>query len=85
MLIFLKKICGEAEIIPAAVPQDGLEAAVRVNENGRFLFLLNHGEKRTEVMAEQKCTDLISGEACEAGESISLEKNDVKILKMEEV
>ena len=82
---FLEKICEEAELSPAAVPQDGLEAAVRVNENGRFLFLLNHGEKRTEVTAEQKCTDLISGEACEAGESISLEKNDVKILKMEEV
>lgn len=82
---FLEKICAEAGITPVAEPQDGLEATVRVNENGRFLFLLNHGDKEIEVTLKEAGRDLISGREYEAGDRITLASKGAGIIKMEEI
>lgn len=80
---FLGDICNETGIAPVMEPQEGLEATVRANENGKYLFLLNHGEETLEAAAEQGGTDLITGEVYRHGEKILLAKKDVKILKLE--
>lgn len=80
---FLGDICNETGIAPVMEPQEGLEATVRVNENGKYLFLLNHREETLEAAAEQDGTDLITGETYRQGEKILLAKKDVKILKLE--
>lgn len=80
---FLEDLCKEAGIKPVMKPQEGLEATARVNENGKYLFLLNHGEETLEAAAEQDGTDLITGETYRHGKMILLAKKDVKILKLE--
>lgn len=79
---FLDDVCKEAGISPVAPPAEHLEATVRSNENGRFLFLLNHGEDPLEVELEQGGIELISGREYRTGEKIVLEKKDVKIVRM---
>ena len=74
----------EAGIQPVILPQEGLEAAERKNENGRFLFLLNHGNRELEVKVREGGKDLISGEAYSPGGRIFLEAKGVRILKIEE-
>ncbi len=78
----LKDLCDEAGIVPAADPQDGLEAAVRANENGRYLFLLNHGEQELKTECREAGIELISQKEYRAGEYMLLGAKDVKILKI---
>ncbi len=42
---FLEKVTKEAGVQPVCTSEKGMEATVRENENGRFLFLLNHTEE----------------------------------------
>ena len=77
---FLKDICEKADVNPIIVPQNNLEATERVNENGRFLFLLNHGEEAIRVGLEHNGTELITGKAYKAGEQVILAHKDVKII-----
>ncbi len=42
---FLEKVAEEAGIKPVCTGEKGVEATIRENENGRFLFLLNHTEE----------------------------------------
>lgn len=78
---FLSDLCSESRIMPVTAPQEGLEASVRVNENGRFLFLLNHGEKEISTVSERGGTELISGRKYAPGEKVILGKKDVKIIQ----
>ena len=79
---FLSDVCNEAGICPAFPAQDGLEASVRVNGNGRYLFLLNHGAEKITVTMEERARDLISRERYEAGDTAVLNAKDVKILHL---
>ena len=78
---FMKDLCKEAGAEAAAEPQEGLEAVVRVNDRGRYLFLLNHSDRTLEVPAPEAGTELLTGRTYEAGEKIVLEKKDVKIVR----
>ena len=78
---FLSDVCTEAGIPPVTESQEGLEATVRTNENGRFLFLLNHRDTEIEVVIRAGGKDLISGRAYTAGETIALERKGVRIIK----
>ncbi len=77
---FLKDICEEAGVKPIIEEQDNLEVTERINENGRFLFLLNHGEKEIHVELEYEGMDLITGKAYKTGEKVILVNKDVKII-----
>lgn len=81
---FLRRLCGDLEIMPVIHTPENVEATVRENEKGSFLFLLNHGEK-TEVLLEQAGEDLISQKTYAAGEKIVLEKAGVAILRSSKV
>ena len=61
-------------------PQKNLEATERINENGRFLFLLNHGEEEIPVKLDRTGKELISGKEYMSGEEVVLSKKDVKII-----
>ena len=77
---FLKDICEEAAVKPVIEEQDNLEVTERVNENGRFLFLLNHGEEEIHVGLEYDGTELTTGKVYKAGEKVILTHKDVKII-----
>ncbi len=79
---FLEDVCRECGIKPLFERADGMEATVRENENGRFLFLLNHGDRVLEVRAEETCVDLLTEERVSGGEEIRIEPKDVKIMRI---
>lgn len=78
---FLGEICEELDIHPVAEVPEDVEAAVRENEKGSFLFLLNHGEEAAEIVLDRAGTDLISGRSFRVGETIVLEKTGVAVIK----
>lgn len=80
---FLRDICQEAGIRSVAEAGENVEASVRANENGEFLFLLNHGDKPESVVMEYRATDLLSHEILKQGENLEIQPKDIKILKLE--
>lgn len=82
---FLKDICVEIGIKGVIPEQEGIEATMRHNKNGNFLFLLNHGEKEVQVRLEKGGLELISKANFKAGEMIRINAKDIKIIKFQEV
>lgn len=80
---FLSDVCTEAGITSIIEPQEGLEATMRINENGRFLFLLNHRDAEIEVVIREGGKDLIIGREYMAGEKITLERKGVRIIRQQ--
>lgn len=78
---FLRDVCGELSIEPAANTPEGVEATVRENENGNFLFLLNHRGNTVNVILENGGKDLLTGKEYQAGDRVTLDKAGVVILK----
>ena len=67
-----------------AEPQKKLEATIRSNENGRYLFLLNHGEEMLSVILEYSGKELLSGNTYQAREKVKLPAKGVFILRLQE-
>lgn len=80
---FLRQLCQEQGITPVMEAADGIEATVRENENGRFLFILNHNEEATNIVLPYSGMNLLDGKVYQSGEAISLESKDVIIIKKE--
>ena len=78
---YIRNLCGELEIAPVMQTPDGVEATVRENEKGSFLFILNHREEPAEITIPAGGTDLIKNITYHAGESVTLASKDVIILK----
>lgn len=79
---FLQDVCAECGISPLLEHVEGVEAAMRENENGKFLFLLNHGDARAKVQIEHDCAELLTGGTVRGMTRIEIEPKDVKILKL---
>lgn len=79
---FLQDVCAECGISPLLEHVEGVEAAMRENENGKFLFLLNHGDARAKVQIEHDCAELLTGVTVRGMTRIEIEPKDVKILKL---
>lgn len=79
---YIGEICGEAGILPIMDTPEQIEVTKRVNKNGSFVFILNHGETDYEAALPFGGTDLLSGKAYEAGDALTLEKKGVAILKL---
>ncbi|MGF0032170.1 beta-galactosidase [Bariatricus sp. SGI.154] len=77
---FLKNIFQEAGVEPVMVTPEGVEAAVRENEKGRTLFLLNHAVDSKQVVLDRNYVDLVSKKEYRAGEKLELKGKDVVIL-----
>lgn len=80
---FLGSLCKELSIEPVANTPEGVEATVRENGNGKFLFLLNHRNGTANVILEQDGEDILTNKFYKAGNRITLEKAGVAIIKQE--
>ena len=56
-----------------------LEVTQRCNENGSFLFFLNHGTETRTIIVKESGTELLTGNEKKAGEEITLPPKDVAI------
>ena len=80
-LHFLKNVFQEAGVEPVMNTPKGVEAAVRVNEKGRTLFLLNHGKESSTVVLDRDCWNLVDGKVYRNGDCLELKKKGVVILR----
>ena len=79
---YLGEICREAGIEPIMETPDGIEVTRRVNKNGTFVFLLNHGEESQVMAMPFAGTDLLGGKSYEEGDALTLEAKGVAIVKL---
>lgn len=79
--MFLDRLFLQAGIEPVHQTPFGVEAAVRENKNGRFLFLLNHTAEKKTVVLEGKYIDLLNGQIYMRHEEAVLEKKGVLLLR----
>lgn len=79
---FLGNVCKEAGIESLVTPQEYLEATIRENENGKFLFLLNHGMDVLTVALPKAGEELLSNKEYQAGENIEIPAKGVCIVKV---
>lgn len=59
----------------------GVEAVARYRDGVRYMFLLNHGDADSHVVADMDGVLLFTQAQVTAGESITLAPKDVVILK----
>ena len=77
----LGDICGETGIRPPLKVPVGVEAVTRENENGRFLFLLNHTAAPQIIdMAALAGADLLTGEP--TGPLVQLAPRDARVIHL---
>lgn len=76
-------ICEECGVESLLAPQENLEVTMRRNENGRFLFLLNHADQEQEtVMTEAGC-GLLEKQEYAAGDVVSVPAKGVQIIRLQ--
>lgn len=80
---FLKQLCDELEISPVVSAPGGVEATIRENANGKFLFLLNHNEESVMLPMVQPGRNILTGKTYTAGEPLVLLKAGVAIIQLE--
>jgi beta-galactosidase len=78
---FVARVCGEAGVGATLDVPNGIQAIVRENSSGRFLFLLNHKTERVEVTDGSLAGEnLLTGEDC-AG-AVSLSSRGAAVLRL---
>lgn len=80
---FLKDICDELHIRPVANVPEGVEATIRNNSNGEFLFLLNNTSEERCIIMEKEGKDLLTGICYDIGEELKLSDAGVAIVHRE--
>ncbi|MCM1184381.1 MAG: beta-galactosidase [Roseburia sp.] len=78
---YLADVCAGLGIAPVLRAPAGIEATLRKNENGSFLFVLNHNDAETAVVLPDGGTDIITGKTYAAGAQVAMAPRDVLILK----
>lgn len=78
---FLRELCEEQEIRPVANAPAGVEVTVRENENGKFLFLLNHNQEAVTMPVEKAGVDILTGKQYEAGGQLKLSGAGTAIIR----
>lgn len=80
-LKFIKDMCEKAGVTPIIDTPKGVEATVRENKNGSFLFLLNHSEEEQTVVLPVGGHDCIHDCDYNEGDSLKIAAKDVVILQ----
>lgn len=78
---FVKNIMKTAGVHGVMITPEGVEAAVRENEKGTFIFLLNHNEKEEEIVLETGYRSLLDKVDYACGESVTLAPKEIMVLK----
>ena len=79
---YLGEICREAGIEPIMDAPDDIEVTKRVNKNGTFVFILNHGQDAYMTAMHFAGIDLLKDKTYEKGDTLTLEAKDVVIIKL---
>lgn len=79
---FLDDICGELNIKPLIQAPEGIEVAMRKNEKGEYLFLLNHTKEALSVWMERDGTDILTDDHYKAGDLLAIKEAGVAIIQM---
>lgn len=79
---YLGEICREAGIEPVMDAPDYIEVTRRVNANGSFVFILNHGQDAYMTAMHFAGTDLLKDKTYEKGDTLTLKAKDVAIIKL---
>ena len=81
MRALIGRVSGEAGVAPVlpGLPA-GVQAAIRENDHGRFLFLLNHGELSHEVTLPEPATDVLAPD--DPITAVTLGERGVAILRL---
>lgn len=74
------ELCGEADIRPIIDTPDCIEVTRRTNENGTFLFFLNHDNKSHDIALNCSGTDLLTDAGYQTRDTLTLKAKDVVIL-----
>lgn len=61
---------------------DGVEVTRRSNENGSFVFLLNHNHEHAEVRLPWSCRDAVNGRTYKKNSHLVLPAKDVRIMRV---
>ena len=78
----IQQICAEQGVAPICNTPTGVEASLRVMEDRKYLFLLNHSKEMQVVTAENDYYDILNDCDIAKGEEIRLDKTDVRILEV---
>lgn len=76
-------ICEECGVESLLAPQENLEVTMRRNENGRFLFLLNHADREQEMVIKEAGCGLLEKQEYAAGDVVSVPAKGVQIIKLQ--
>lgn len=79
---FLAELLNEKNIKPVVNVPTGVEATKRYNENGCFLFLLNHNTENTTITLEEDGVELLTGDKINKNTAFLLKAKDVKIIQL---
>lgn len=79
---FLSDICEELKIKSLVQAPEGIEATMRKNEKGKFLFLLNHTKETLSVELEKGGTNILTDDHYEKGASLTLKEAEVAVIQM---
>ena len=77
----LRSIFLEAGVSGAFPAPAGVEAAIRKNEKGETLFLLNHTNDTAKIVLNDDYQNLLNGERYRKGSSLLIKAKDVMILR----
>ena len=79
---FLSELLNEKHIKPVVDVPAGVEATKRYNENGCFLFLLNHNPEDAMITLEENGVELLTGDNINKNTAFLLKAKDVKIIQL---
>ncbi len=79
---FLSELLNEKHIKPVVDVPAGVEATKRYNENGCFLFLLNHNPEDAMITLEENGVELLTGDNINKNTAFLLKTKDVKIIQL---
>lgn len=74
-------LCAEAGIAPIMHTREHIKVTERTNENGNFLFILNHGTQSHDIILNRPGTDILTDKEYRAGDDLILAAKDVAIIR----
>lgn len=80
-LEFLSDLCRKCNMESLHERVEGLEVTVRENEQGKYLFFLNHNDNAVQTVLEDDFLELLTNEIYKKGAVLKIKEKDVKILK----
>lgn len=74
-------LCTETGIAPIMRTREHIEVTERTNENGTFLFLLNHGTQSHNITLKQAGVDILTDKEYQVGDDLVLAAKDVAVIR----